>query len=224
MSVRFAALLFAVGLSAAKADEPNCGQLLRLSVDPVARTGDVAATLARRLAARGDAAQVHTDGGLSVVLLPGVSESLLTQPAKIEFRLVAKAPDAPGAVALPRLDGAGSESVEPQVIVNESRMRDFKVVDEPGGGAAITFRFEPTAVKNLLTATSEAVGRKLAIVVDDRIVVDPVIRAPIASVQGEISGGFTKASAAELIDLMQNGRLDARVTVVSRTPAPCAAR
>ena len=79
-------------------------------------------------------------------------------------------------------------------------------------------------MKNLLSATSEAVGRKLAILVDDRIVVDPVIRAPIASVQGEISGGFTKASAEELIDLMQNGRLDARVAVVSRAPAPCAAR
>ena len=223
MRVGIAALLVVFGLGAARADEPNCGQLLHLSVDPVARTADVAATLSRRLAARGHAAEVNTDGGLSVVLPNGVSESLVTQPAKIEFRLVAKAPDAPGAVALPRLDGAGSESVEPQVIVNESRMRDFKVIDEPSG-AAITFRFEPTAVKNLLSATSEAVGRKLAILVDDRIVVDPVIRAPIASVQGEISGGFTKASAEQLIDLMQNGRLDARVAVVSRAPAPCAAR
>jgi preprotein translocase subunit SecD len=224
MRVRIAALLVVVGLAAAKADEPNCGQLLRLSVDPAARTADVAATLSRRLAARGHAAEVNTDGGLSVVLPDGVSETLLTQPAKIEFRLVAKTPDAPGAVALPKLDGSGSESVEPQVIVNENRMRDFKVVDEPNGGATITFRFEPTAVKNLLTATSEAVGRKLAIVVDDRIVVDPVIRAPIASVQGEISGGFTKASAQELVDLIESGRLDGRVAVVSRTPAPCAAR
>ena len=115
------------------------------------------------------------------------------------------------------------ESVEPEVIVNENRLRDLKVVDAPDG-AGVAFRFEPTAVKNLLSATAEAVGRKLAIIIDDRIVVDPVIRAPIASVQGEISGGMSRASAEELVALAPNGRLDGAVAIVSRAPAPCAAR
>ena len=221
MRVGVAVLGLMLGLGVARAEDAGCGEILRLSVDPVERTGDVAATLNRRLAAHG--ATVKTDGGLSVTLPRGVSETLAKRPARIEFRLVAKAPDALGAVALPRLDGQGVESVEPQVIVNESRLRDLKVVDAPDG-AGVAFRFEPTAIKNLLTATAEAVGRKLAIVVDDRIVVEPVIRAPIASMQGEISGGMSRASAEELVALLPTGRLDGRVEIVSRAPAPCASR
>jgi preprotein translocase subunit SecD len=214
--------LGALGLAPAKA--AGCGQTVRLSVEPAGKTAEVAATLRRRLAAAGERTpSVETaGGGLTVVLPPGDSESLLTRPAKIEFRLVAKSPDEPGAVLMPRLDGKGSEAVEPQIIVDEYRMRDLKVVDAAKGGPpAIAFRLEPLAVKNLMAATVEAVGRKLAILVDDRIVADPIIRAPVASVQGQISGGFTKESAEQLVDLIRNGRLAARVAVASRAPAPC---
>ena len=217
-------LASALAFASAKADEQKCGEWIRLSVDPAGKTGDVAAVLRRRLAAASARAPlVEMDGGLRVMLPAGVSESVLTQPAKIEFRLVAKSPEEPGAVVLPRRDGNGSESVEPQIIVNERRLREVKVVEASGSGAvAIAFRFDPEAVKNLLAATVDAVGRKLAIIVDDQIVVDPIIRAPLASVEGEISGAFTKSYASQLVDLLRNGRLDGRVAIVSRAPAPCA--
>ncbi len=211
----------AFGLAPARAVESKCGDWVHLSVDPAHKTDEVAAALRRRLAAAGaQVPRVETNGGLSVVLPPGVNESVLTRPAKIEFRLVAKSPAEPGAVSLPRLDGKGSESVEPEVIVNEGRLREVKVVEERGA-VAISFRLDPSAMRNLLAATSEAIGRKLAILVDDEIVVDPIIRAPVASVSGEISGGFTKPFAEELVDLVRSGRLDARVAIVSRAPAPC---
>ncbi len=226
MKIGVAALLVAGALAfaPAKADEPKCGEWVRLSVDPADKTADVAAALRRRLAAVGaPTPSVETEGGLRALLPAGVSETILTEPAKIEFRLVAKTPDAPGAVALQRRDGAGLESVEPQIIVNERRLREVKVVEAPASSpsVAIAFRFDADAVKNLLAATAEAIGRKLAIIVDDQIVVEPVIRAPVASLSGEISGGFTKAYAQQLVQLLQTGRLDARVAIVSRVPAPC---
>jgi preprotein translocase subunit SecD len=234
MRLAIAALCVAGALAAspAQAAQKACGESVRLSVDPPSRTDDVAATLRRRLVAAGEKQpSVERDGaaGLRVALPVGASDSILTRPAKIEFRLVAKSADERGAVAMPRLDGKGVEYLEPQIILDEERLRQIRVKLEPNsaGGepiVAIAFHIETTGVNNLLTATSEAVGRKLAIVVDDRIVADPVIRAPVASLTGEISGGFTPASANELVALIANGRLRGRVSILDRQPAPCMTR
>jgi preprotein translocase subunit SecD len=225
------AALCVVGALAASPAEAGCGTSVRLRVDP-SRADDVAATLRRRLAAAGaekPSVEREGAGALRVVLPEGVSEAILTRPAKIEFRLVAKSADEPGVVSLPRLDGAGTESVEPQIILDENRLRQLTVKQEPnpaGGPAvvAIAFHIEPVGVKNLLAGTMEGVGRKLAILVDDRVVAEPVIRAPVASMTGEISGDFTLASANELVALIATGRLEGRVAILSREPAPCVAR
>ena len=224
------AAMFVVGLCAApvQAAETSCGESVRLSVDPPSQLDDVAATLRRRLAAAGEKKpSVERDGAaaLRVVLPPGARDSLLTRPAKIEFRLVAKSADEPGASAFPRLDG-GTERVEPQILLDEERLRQIRVKSEPNpaGGApivAIAFHLETQGVNNLLTGTLQAVGRRLAILVDDRIIADPVLRGPVASLTGEISGGFTLASAEELVALLANGRLRGRVAILSRQPAPC---
>ena len=206
-----------------------CGESLRLSVMPASRIDDVAATLRRRLAAAGEKApSVVRDGaaGLAVVLPEGVSDTLLTRPASIEFRLVAKSADEPGLVTMPRLDGEGTEQVEPQIILDEERLRQLRVKQEPnpaGGGpiVAIAFHIETLGVNNLLTATTQAVGRKLAILVDGHIVAEPVLRGPVASMTGEISGGLTQASADELVALIANGRLRGQVSLLARQPAPC---
>jgi len=231
MRLAIAALcvLGALAASPARAGGTTCGETVRLGVDPPSRMDEVVATLRRRLVAAGEKQpSVERDGAaaLRVVLPAGASDSILTRPAKIEFRLVAKSADEPGIVAMPRLDGKGTERVEPQIILDEERLREIRVKQEPNpaGGkpiVAIAFHIETTGVNNLLTATTEAVGRKLAILVDDRIVADPVIRAPVASLTGEISGGFTLASANELVALIANGRLRARVAILGRQAASC---
>jgi preprotein translocase subunit SecD len=224
--------LFAVGVFAtapAQAAASSCGQIVRLGVDPPARLEDVAATLRRRLEAAGEkepSVERDGDADVRVVLPAGASETLLTRPAKIEFRLVAKSADEPGVKVFPRLDGKGMEPVEPQVLLDEERLREIRVRQEPNpaGGkpiVAIAFHIETQGVNNLLAGTMQAVGRKLAILVDDRIIADPVLRGPVASLTGEISGGFTLASANELVALLANGRLRGRVAILSRQPAPC---
>jgi SecD/SecF fusion protein len=221
-------IAFALAGAPAGAQESACGQALRLSIDPVDKAADVAATLRRRLAAAGAVApkvEAEGPGRLRAVLPPGANETLFTRPARIEFRLVAATPDEAGAVPLPRLDGKGTESVSPEIILDESHLREARVrmIPNAAGGppdAALAFHFDPHAMKNLMAATTEAVGRKLAILIDDEVVADPVIRAPIASVTGEIPAGALP-SASELVDLLRNGRLSARVTVIAREPAPC---
>jgi len=195
-----------------------CNDALQLNVDPPEKAAGVAATLTRRLQAAGIAGAVSVEGEVLRATVPaGVDESLLTRPARIEFRLVAKADDAPGAVSLARLQG-GRESVDPEIILDESHLREFKV-SEGADHAAIAFRFDPHAMKNLMSATADGVGRKLAIIVDDVVVADPLIRAPVGSMNGEIDAGLSPASARELAALLPDGRLSGRVTVAPHKTA-----
>ena len=224
MRFGFAGLGLALAMAGAPAvaAESGCGEAVRLTVEPAAKAPDVAATLRRRLQAAGATSpEVESDapGRLRAVLPQEMSERLLTRPASIEFRLVAK-PDEPGAVALPLAGGKGAESVAPEIILNETRLREFTVRTPPDAPTALAFHFDPKAMKNLMAATTESVGRKLAILVDGEIVADPIIRAPIASLTGEIPAG-APSSANELVDLLRNGRLGGRVAIVSREPAAC---
>jgi preprotein translocase subunit SecD len=206
----------------AVAAESACGEALRLTVQPAAKAPEVAAVLLRRLAAAGAAspkAEADAAGTVRAVLPRGASDTLLTRPASIEFRLVTK-PDEPGAVVLPLLGGKGSESVSPEIILNETHLREVTVRTSADPAAALAFHFDTRAVKNLMAATTEAVGRKLAILIDGEIVADPIIRAPIASMTGEIPAGSLQ-SASELVDLLRSGRLPAKVAIASREPAPC---
>ena len=196
----------------------DCGEAVKLTVEPPEKAEAVATVLKRRLEALGAPAQVESDGaGLRAVLPAGVAESWLTRPARVEFRIVAAAADSPGAVSLATLQG-GRESVEPQIILDESHMRDF-TMRQDGDHALIGFRFDPHAMRNLMAATADAVGGKLAIIVDDVVVADPAIRAPVGSPGGEIDPGLPAASTRELVDLLRQGRLPAKVVVAAHEPA-----
>ena len=215
------ALLGAVLAAPSGASASACGERLRLTVDPPAKAAETLEILKQRLTAYGAVvAKVSAQGdGLSAVLPTGAADTLLTRPGRVEFRLIAASPSDPGAVSLPRLDGGEPESVSPEILLNEAHLREIRVGPEQGG-AALAFHFDPHAMKNLMAATAEAVGRKLAILIDDKIVADPVIRAPIASGGGEIPAG-SLASAAELAVVLPSGRLPAKLTVAGREPAVC---
>ena len=212
-----ASLLGASLLVASPALAGGC-EAVRLTVEPPAKAEGVARVLRRRFETAASTATVEADGvGLRVVG-PAGADALLTRPARVEFRIVA-ADDAPGAVSMALAQG-GHASVEPAIILDESHLRSFSV-REAGEQGVLAFRFDPHAMKNLMSATADAVGRKLAIVVDDVVVAEPEIRSPVASTGGEIDAGLTGASARELAALLPDGRLPARVSVAAREPVAC---
>jgi preprotein translocase subunit SecD len=212
-----AALIGASMLAGGPAHAGGC-EAVRLTVEPPDRANAVAQVLRHRLETAGSPSSVEADGAGLRVLGPAVADSLLTRPARVEFRIVAAA-DAPGSLTLARTQG-GHVSVEPEIILDESHLRSFRV-REDGEHGLLAFRFDPHAMKNLMSATVEAVGRKLALIVDDVVVAEPEIRAPVASTGGEIDAGVSVASARELAALLPDGRLSARVSVAGREPAAC---
>jgi preprotein translocase subunit SecD len=219
------AAALAIGLAAPVHAQTNCGEWLHLAVEPAEKAPDVEAVLRRRLEGAGaKPVTVERDGaGLKALLPQNLGEALLTRSGKFEMRLVAAESEG---LQLQRVDGGAPESVAPEVIVNEYRLREVQMsvdakASDPRYAVALEFRLDPVGMRNLLAASAEAVGRKLAVIVEDKIVVTPIIRAPIASAEGEVAGGFTEQGTAFLAEAMRGGRLPAAVTVASREPATC---
>jgi SecD/SecF fusion protein len=78
----------------------------------------------------------------------------------------------------------------------------------------VTFTFDPAGAARFGDVTRDNVGRRLAIIVDGKVMSAPVIREPILGGRGQISGGFTRESAQDLALLIRVGALPAPLTVL----------
>jgi preprotein translocase subunit SecD len=70
----------------------------------------------------------------------------------------------------------------------------------------IIFRFNAAGRDTFAAFTRSNVGQPFAIVVDGRVVATPIIREPILDGQGQIEGGFTSDSAAQLAARIRSGK------------------
>jgi protein-export membrane protein SecD len=78
----------------------------------------------------------------------------------------------------------------------------------------VNFRLNANGGRKFGEVTSQNVGRPFAIVLDNVVISAPVIRQPILSASGVISGGFSVQSANELAILLRAGSLPAKLTIV----------
>ena len=85
----------------------------------------------------------------------------------------------------------------------------------------VNFKFNIRGAQKFGQATSESVGRSLAIVLDNKVISAPRIQSPITGGQGQISGNFSVESANNLSILLRAGALPAPLTIVEeRTVGP----
>lgn len=84
------------------------------------------------------------------------------------------------------------------------------------GQPVVQFQFDTTGATAFGRATSQNVGRRFAIVLDDVIISAPTIRGPILGGSGIIEGGFTYESANDLAILLNAGALPASLTPVEQ--------
>jgi len=165
-----------------------------------------------------------------LVQLPGVKDpehvkALIGKTAKMTFHLVdenatpdqAKQGGAPGADVLPledRLGGGPREIVVyRQVTVDGSRLEDAQPTFQDGR-PVVSFRFDAVGGQRFGEATRANVGRRLAIVLDGKVISAPVIRDAILGGSGIISGSFTAQQAQDLALLLRAGALPAPLTVI----------
>ena len=85
----------------------------------------------------------------------------------------------------------------------------------------VNFTLDRTGAKKFGRATSKHTGKRLAIILDNKIISAPQIREPILSGSGQISGNFTFQSATDLALLLRSGSLPAPLNIIEeRTVGP----
>ena len=93
--------------------------------------------------------------------------------------------------------------------------------DQQNGQPVINFRFNQSGARKFGAFTKENVGRPFAIVLDGKVLSAPVIREPILSGSGQISGSYTVESASTLAVQLKSGALPTKLTIVEeRTVGP----
>jgi preprotein translocase subunit SecD len=223
------------------------GGLIRLTVPQAAITERIRQTIdqsiqivERRVNQLGTVEPVIQRQGSDRILVqvPGLQDPtelkrILGKTAKMEFRMVDEAvpPDQAQAGRLPPDDellmSSGTPKV-PYVIKKQVLVSGGELVDaQPGfdqqrtGEPIVTFRFNTVGARKFGQATSENVGNRFAIVLDNEVISAPVIRDAITGGSGQISGNFTVQSANELAVLLRAGALPAPLTVIEeRTVGP----
>lgn len=162
-----------------------------------------------------------------LVQVPGLQDpqrlkDILGKTAKLQFRMVAEQPGG-DTDNLPSRDNAGQTvPVERRVIVEGEDLVDAQPsFDSRTGQPIVNFRFNIRGAQRFGAATTEGVGRALAIVLDNEVISSPRIQTPITGGSGQISGNFTVESVNNLAILLRAGALPARMTIVEeRTVGP----
>ncbi|MEZ5937669.1 MAG: protein translocase subunit SecD [Hyphomonadaceae bacterium] len=80
----------------------------------------------------------------------------------------------------------------------------------------INFQLNPAGAQRFGRATSENVGKRFAIVLDDQIISAPRIRSAITGGSGVIEGGFTIQEAQNLAIILRSGALPAKLKVAEQ--------
>lgn len=172
-----------------------------------------------------------------LVQLPGVDDPdrvkrLLGETAKLNFHLVdedasvgdALAGRVPPGSRLLYEEGSGGKSV-PYVIRRRVMVSGENLVDaQPSfdqGRPIVSFRFDSVGGQRFGQATSENVGKRMAIVLDDKVISAPVIETPILGGSGIIRGRFTVQEVQDLALLLRAGALPAPLKILEeRTVGP----
>jgi preprotein translocase subunit SecD len=174
-------------------------------------------------------AQVAQEGESRIVVqLPGIGDperikQLLGKTAHMTFQLVdesanptSSAPPPPGVEYLPMQDNPNEKiAVYDRVDVDGGDLTNAQAGTDPQTGQwVVNFSFNTVGAQRFADVTRSNVGRRFAIVLDNKVISAPVIREPILGGRGQISGNFTAQSASDLALLLRAGALPAPLTVI----------
>ena len=179
------------------------------------------------------------EGNRIQVQLPGLSDprravQILGQTAHLEFHLVRddvdpnKAVLPSGVMALPLLEKGhdGSETATRLIAVEKDAMLSGEDVADAQptfekNRASVSLSFNSRGATLFENVTGENVGRRMAIVLDDKVYSAPVIQQRIAGGRAVITGQFTTQEATDLAIVLRAGSLPAPVSVLEeRTVGP----
>ncbi len=163
-----------------------------------------------------------------LVELPGLDDptrikTLLGKTANLTFRFVSQQEEESfGSEKLFSEDDSEEILVSKRIILSGDNLIDAQPrMDNQTNETVVSFTLDRLGAKRFGKATTDGVGRRLAIVLDNKVISSPVIREPIVGGGGQISGGFTFQSATDLALLLRSGALPAPLNIIEeRTVGP----
>ncbi len=160
-----------------------------------------------------------------LVELPGLKnperiKSLLGQTAQLNFRLVADNEE----FGIEKLISEYGEelNVSKRIVMSGENLIDAQPnFNNQSNQPTVSFTLDRLGAQKFGRATTDNVGKRLAIVLDGKIVSAPSINEPITSGSGMISGNFTFQDATDLALLLRSGALPTPLNIVEeRTVGP----
>ncbi len=192
--------------------------------------------LDRRLNALGTTEpSIQAEGSDRILVeVPGLQDTtqlkqILGQTARMTFHMECSQQSSDGVTPPPGCDLVQSATAGEPPIMVESRALlsgDDLADAQPGfhpqtGQPIVNFRFNTRGARIFADVTKANVGRRFAVVLDNKYITAPVIRDAILGGSGLIEGNFTVESAQNLAVLLRAGALPADLTIVEeRTVGP----
>jgi len=163
-----------------------------------------------------------------LVELPGLDDpmrikKLLGKTANLTFRFVTKGSEETfGSEKLFFEDNSEEVIVSKRVILSGNNLVDAKPrMDNQSGQTVVSFSLDRVGSKRFAKATTSGVGKRLAIVLDGKVISAPIVQDAIVGGSGQISGNFTFQTATDLALLLRSGALPAPMNIIEeRTVGP----
>ena len=160
-----------------------------------------------------------------LIELPGLKDperikTLLGKTAQLNFRLVSENSE----FGTDKLISENDEklNVSKRIIMSGENLIDAQPnINNQNNEPTVSFTLDRLGAQKFGRATTDNVGKRLAIVLDGEIVSAPSINEPITSGSGMISGNFSFQEATDLALLLRSGALPTPLLVVEeRTVGP----
>tara|TARA_Y100000590_G_scaffold422792_1_gene527890 strand:- start:1368 stop:2921 length:1554 start_codon:yes stop_codon:yes gene_type:complete len=163
-----------------------------------------------------------------LVELPGLDnpdriKSLLGKTANLTFQFITQSSEESfGTEKLLFEDDVEEAIVSKRIILSGDNLIDAKpTMNNQTNETVVSFTLDRVGAKKFGKATSTGVGKRLAIILDGKIISAPSVREPIIGGSGQISGNFTFQSATDLALLLRSGALPAPLSIIEeRTVGP----
>jgi len=162
-----------------------------------------------------------------LIELPGLDDpdrikNLLGKTAHLTFRLVSEEEDDFGSELLFFEDDVSQLYVNKRVVLSgDNLINAMPTFSNDENETIVSFNLNRVGAKRFGKVTSNNIGKRLAIVLDNKIISAPQIREAIISGSGQISGNFTFQSATDLALLLRSGALPAPLNIIEeRTVGP----
>ena len=164
-----------------------------------------------------------------LVELPGLNDpsrikNLLGKTANLTFRFISQQNEENFGSEKLKFENSEEEAlVSKRIVLSGDNLIDAQPrMDSQTNQTIVSFSLDRLGAKRFGKATTEGVGRRLAIVLDNKIISAPIIKDAIVSGNGQITGGgLDFQSATDLALLLRSGALPAPLNIIEeRTVGP----